>query len=342
MLRSGSSKIPEPPAVRYRHQFLHHLGDVKQLVLDNVDIQVVDAKSQEDITRSVLLQIILEEENGGMPMFSYEVLTQFIRSYGQAMQGMMGPFLENNLQLFAQLQQKMQEQTRAIYGDNAMLNSNLWGEFMKFRSGGAEHDGQLHGAEHQHVPGHAEPDAGTDQAAVRWFRFPRLQAGQRRRQGQVVNACGQRTRRLLRVHAPSEPCRFFSGLIPGAAVRDAVMPLRAPSHLFLSCFPMSATELSLSLRQAQRCHLDGDWAEAERRYRACLRDWPDCALAQALLAFLLLQTQRPEEAETWLQAAIAAEAGHADWHFNLGMALARQPRRPARQAFAAVALDAGR
>ena len=106
---------------------------------------------------------------------------------------------------------------------------------------------------------------------------------------------------------------------------------------------MSATELSLSLRQAQRCHLDGDWAEAERRYRACLRDWPDCALAQALLAFLLLQTQRPEEAETWLQAAIAAEAGHADWHFNLGMALARQGRAGrARQAFAAaVALDAG-
>lgn len=109
------------------------LGDVKQLVLDNVDIQVVDAKSQEDITRSVLLQIILEEENGGMPMFSYEVLTQFIRSYGQAMQGMMGPFLENNLQLFAQLQQKMQEQTRAIYGDKTMLNANLWGEFMKFQ-----------------------------------------------------------------------------------------------------------------------------------------------------------------------------------------------------------------
>jgi polyhydroxyalkanoate synthesis repressor PhaR len=89
------------------------LGDVKQLVLENVDIQVVDAKTQDDITRSVLLQIILEEENGGMPMFSYEVLTQFIRFYGQAMQGMMGPFLEKNLQLFGQMQQKLQEQTRA-------------------------------------------------------------------------------------------------------------------------------------------------------------------------------------------------------------------------------------
>ncbi|WP_047249008.1 polyhydroxyalkanoate synthesis repressor PhaR [Chromobacterium subtsugae] len=109
------------------------LGDVKQLVLDNVDIQVQDAKTQEDITRGVLLQIILEEENGGMPMFSYEVLTQFIRYYGQAMQGMMGPFLEKNLQLFSQLQQKMQEQTRAMYGDNAKLNTTLWSEFMNLQ-----------------------------------------------------------------------------------------------------------------------------------------------------------------------------------------------------------------
>ncbi|MDF0604088.1 polyhydroxyalkanoate synthesis repressor PhaR [Neisseriaceae bacterium TC5R-5] len=109
------------------------LGDVKQLVLDSIEIQVLDAKSQDDITRNVLLQIILEEENGGMPMFSYEVLTQFIRSYGQTMQGMMGPFLEKNLELFAQLQQKMQEQALAMCGDNNVLNTNLWGEFMKFQ-----------------------------------------------------------------------------------------------------------------------------------------------------------------------------------------------------------------
>lgn len=109
------------------------LGDVKQLVLDNVDIQVVDAKTQDDITRSVLLQIILEEENGGMPMFSYEVLTQFIRFYGQAMQGMMGPFLEKNLQIFSQLQQKLQEQTQTLYGDKGVFNNSLWGEYMKFQ-----------------------------------------------------------------------------------------------------------------------------------------------------------------------------------------------------------------
>lgn len=109
------------------------LGDVKQLVLENVDIQVIDAKSHDDITRSVLLQIILEEESGGSPMFSYEVLTQFIRFYGQAMQGMMGPFLEKNLQLFTQLQHRMQEQAKTLYGDNPMLNTKLWGDFLNFQ-----------------------------------------------------------------------------------------------------------------------------------------------------------------------------------------------------------------
>ena len=109
------------------------LGDVKQLVLDQVDLQVLDAKTQDDITRSVLLQIILDEENGGSPMFSYEVLTQFIRFYGQAMQGMMGPFLEKNLQLFEQMQVKMREQASAMYGDNPVFNNTLWAEFMKFQ-----------------------------------------------------------------------------------------------------------------------------------------------------------------------------------------------------------------
>ena len=99
------------------------LTDVKQLVLDSEEFTVVDAKTSEDLTRSILLQIILEEENGGMPMFSYEVLTQFIRFYGQAMQGVMGPFLEKNLQLFAQMQQKLQESS--AYFDKALeVNPN--------------------------------------------------------------------------------------------------------------------------------------------------------------------------------------------------------------------------
>jgi polyhydroxyalkanoate synthesis repressor PhaR len=72
------------------------LADVKQLVLDQEEFHVVDAKSNEDLTRSILLQIILEEESGGVPMFSSQMLGHIIRFYGNAMQGMMGTYLEKN------------------------------------------------------------------------------------------------------------------------------------------------------------------------------------------------------------------------------------------------------
>ena len=116
------------------------LVDVKQLVLDNIDIQIVDAKSGEDITRSVLLQVIMEEEAGGMPMFSYDVLTQIIRFYGNAMQGVMGNYLEKNMQLFAEMQGRLQTQAKSVItGDNPILsNANLWGDFMKFQGPGMQ------------------------------------------------------------------------------------------------------------------------------------------------------------------------------------------------------------
>lgn len=70
------------------------LADVKQLVLAGESFTVIDAKSSEDLTRSILLQIILDEESGGVPMFSATMLSQVIRFYGNAMQGMMGDYLE--------------------------------------------------------------------------------------------------------------------------------------------------------------------------------------------------------------------------------------------------------
>src|SRR5690348_1084568 len=81
------------------------LAEVKKLVLANVDFRVVDAKSNEDLTRSVLLQIILEEESvQGIPMFSSEVLAQIIRFYGNAMQSMMGSYLEKSIHSFVDIQ----------------------------------------------------------------------------------------------------------------------------------------------------------------------------------------------------------------------------------------------
>jgi len=109
------------------------LADVKKLVLQGEEFQVVDAKTSEDLTRSILLQVILEEETAGAPMFSSDVLTQFIRSYGNAMQGMLGPYLERNMQLFSEIQKRMQEQSQKLYGEPAKFNEELWKQFMSFQ-----------------------------------------------------------------------------------------------------------------------------------------------------------------------------------------------------------------
>ncbi len=109
------------------------LADVKKLVVQGEEFQVVDDKTKEDLTRSILLQIILEEETAGAPMFSSDILTQFIRSYGNAMQGMLGAFLERNMQLFGEIQKSMQEQSQKHYGDPTKSNEDLWKQFMSFQ-----------------------------------------------------------------------------------------------------------------------------------------------------------------------------------------------------------------
>ena len=80
------------------------LADVKQMVLDGQRFEVRDAKDGSDLTRSILLQIILEEESGGVPMFSTETLAQIIRFYGHTMQGAMGAWFEQNMKAFAEMQ----------------------------------------------------------------------------------------------------------------------------------------------------------------------------------------------------------------------------------------------
>ncbi|MBL8458724.1 MAG: polyhydroxyalkanoate synthesis repressor PhaR [Zoogloea sp.] len=109
------------------------LADVKELVLEHGTFQVVDAKSGEDLTRNILLQIILEEEAGGAPMFTSDLLSQMIRFYGNAMQGMMGKYLENNIKAFTDMQAKLQEQVRSVYGENATVNKDLWAQFLNFQ-----------------------------------------------------------------------------------------------------------------------------------------------------------------------------------------------------------------
>lgn len=108
------------------------MSDVKQLVLDNEGFQVVDAKSGEDLTRSILLQIILEEESGGVPMFSPTALSQIIRFYGHSTQGVMGLFLEKNIQAFMDIQNRMAEQSKGVYG--TQFGPEAWAQFMNVQT----------------------------------------------------------------------------------------------------------------------------------------------------------------------------------------------------------------
>ncbi|XOT97238.1 polyhydroxyalkanoate synthesis repressor PhaR [Alcaligenes pakistanensis] len=106
--------------------------DVKQLVLSGEEFAVVDAKSGEDLTRTILLQIILEEESGGIPMFSTPVLMQIIRFYGNAMQGVMGSYLEKNIQAFMEIQERMTEQSKGVYG--GQFGPEAWAQFMSVQA----------------------------------------------------------------------------------------------------------------------------------------------------------------------------------------------------------------
>jgi len=83
------------------------LNDVKQLVIDKEPVQVLDAKTKEDLTRSVLLQVILEQEEEGKPIMSAEMLEQLIRFYGDPFQNNFANYLENSIKLIAEQRAKV-------------------------------------------------------------------------------------------------------------------------------------------------------------------------------------------------------------------------------------------
>jgi polyhydroxyalkanoate synthesis repressor PhaR len=93
------------------------LADVRKLVVEKAEFVVIDKKTNEDITRSILLQVIAEQEQGE-PLMSQDFLSQIIRSYGGAMQSFVGSYLENSLKLFANQQQQMRERIRDNTGSD--------------------------------------------------------------------------------------------------------------------------------------------------------------------------------------------------------------------------------
>jgi polyhydroxyalkanoate synthesis repressor PhaR len=126
------------------------LADVKDLVVKKVEFVVVDKKSGDDITRSILLQVISEQEQQGEAIMSQDFLSQVIRSYGKVVPGFMANYLEQSTKLFMVQQQNLRGQVKRVVGvdpvlavaDIAQKNFNRWkslqDEVMKRLTGGRD------------------------------------------------------------------------------------------------------------------------------------------------------------------------------------------------------------
>ncbi|MEO6103393.1 MAG: polyhydroxyalkanoate synthesis repressor PhaR [Pseudoxanthomonas sp.] len=120
------------------------IEDVRQLIVDGEEFEVRDAKTGTDLTRTVLLQIITEQEQDGEPILSTQLLSHIIRFYGDSMQGFMGNYLERSVTLFMEQQQQFRQQMGGMLGQTpwTMMNQlternmELWQEFQRNLSGG--------------------------------------------------------------------------------------------------------------------------------------------------------------------------------------------------------------
>ena len=112
------------------------LEDVKKLVMEGIEFCVKDVKSEEDLTRSILLQIIAEQEHNGEPLFSTQALTQLIRCYGQSYQNVISDYLQNSIDIFTKQQSGFQDTLKESSSQNPFnamsdlteRNLNLWKE----------------------------------------------------------------------------------------------------------------------------------------------------------------------------------------------------------------------
>ena len=139
----------EPIVIKkYANRRLYNTGESKYVTLDdlservraNTDFIVLDAKSGDDITRSVLTQIIFEQESKGQSMLPVQFLRRLIRFYGDQMQGFLPPYLEMSMESFSKAQEQMRENMSRTFGastpmaafeEQAQRNMALFQQAMK-------------------------------------------------------------------------------------------------------------------------------------------------------------------------------------------------------------------
>lgn len=96
------------------------LEEIRQLVLEGIEFRVQDKKSEKDITRSILLQVIAEQEEGGEPIFSTEYLSNIIRFYGDNLQTSLARYIDDSLEVFVDQQNQIKDRVKTILGVNPL------------------------------------------------------------------------------------------------------------------------------------------------------------------------------------------------------------------------------
>jgi polyhydroxyalkanoate synthesis repressor PhaR len=112
------------------------LADVRRLVVNNVDFVVTDKKSQQDITRMILLQVIAEQEHDSQALLSREFLSQVIRSHGQVAKEVLGSYLEQSLRLFSAQQREIRDRIKQVTGVESLESAAAMAErnYQRWRS----------------------------------------------------------------------------------------------------------------------------------------------------------------------------------------------------------------
>ncbi|MBI3897209.1 MAG: polyhydroxyalkanoate synthesis repressor PhaR [Gammaproteobacteria bacterium] len=116
------------------------VDDVRTLVLDGVEIKVIDAQTEEDITRGILIQIITEHESGNKGAFTTEMLARFIRLSNDAARDVFSRYLDQSMRLFLEQQQMLSKQMQEALSGKALTgmakqNLEFWQSLLKSAAG---------------------------------------------------------------------------------------------------------------------------------------------------------------------------------------------------------------
>ena len=109
------------------------MEDIKSFVIQHKSIKIIDVKTEEDLTRNVLMQIILDEEASGTPIFSTQMLENLIRFYGNTLQSMMGSYLERMIQSFVEMQHSFSEKAKTSH-ESKNSAPEMWSEFVNMQT----------------------------------------------------------------------------------------------------------------------------------------------------------------------------------------------------------------